>query len=193
MCCESRRPRRQRRWTSLTCMDSSFLLLTRAGHPWRELFVMGQVGAGPVCNKQAHSARGRMPDAGDGVGVEEDAARPRVIRRGIDFGGAATKGAAGLRPHRRPAHGRKTQLAQGAERHGRAARREAASLLGTADRRMSKLRPGCVSAMPQGMRSRSDARRTPTSFLRTRRKARSVPGVQREKRSTPTVRPESSE
>ena len=50
---------------------------------------------------------------------------------------------------------------------------------------MSKLRPGCQSAMPQGMRSRSDARCTPTSLLRTRRKARSVPGVQRPKRSTP--------
>ena len=36
---------------------------------------------------------------------------------------------------------------------GRAARREAASLLASADRRMAKLRPGCVSAMPQSMRS----------------------------------------
>ena len=41
MCCETRRPSRQRRWTSLTCMDASFLLLTRAGHPRRESFVMG--------------------------------------------------------------------------------------------------------------------------------------------------------
>ena len=38
---------------------------------------------------------------------------------------------------------------------GEAARREAASLLSTADRRMSKWRPGCVSAMPQSMRSLS--------------------------------------
>ena len=38
---------------------------------------------------------------------------------------------------------------------GKAARREAASLLESADRRMSKLRPGCVSAMPQSMRSQS--------------------------------------
>ena len=38
---------------------------------------------------------------------------------------------------------------------GKAARREAASLLATADRRMSKLRPSCQSAMPQSMRSLS--------------------------------------
>ena len=38
---------------------------------------------------------------------------------------------------------------------GKAARREAASLLSTADRRMSKLRPSCQSAMPQSMRSLS--------------------------------------
>ena len=38
---------------------------------------------------------------------------------------------------------------------GKAARREAASLLSSADRGMSKLRPSCQSAMPQGMRSRS--------------------------------------
>ena len=38
---------------------------------------------------------------------------------------------------------------------GKAARREAASLLTTADRRMSKPRPSCQSAMPQGMRSQS--------------------------------------
>ncbi len=38
---------------------------------------------------------------------------------------------------------------------GEAARREAASLLASADQRMSKVRPGCVSAMPQSMRSRS--------------------------------------
>ena len=36
---------------------------------------------------------------------------------------------------------------------GKAARREATSLLATADRRMSKLRPGCVSAMPPSMRN----------------------------------------
>ena len=67
MCCESRRPRRQRRWglvterrtrnrlsssptlstlgtvvwMSVTCIDASFALPTRAGHPWRRSFVMG--------------------------------------------------------------------------------------------------------------------------------------------------------
>ena len=84
-------------------------------------------------------------DAGRGrrSGVREDAVWPRVLRRGIDSGGAATKGAAVLRPHRRTAHGRKTQLGPGRRTSVRAARREAASLLGTADQRMSKVRPSC--------------------------------------------------
>ena len=55
----------------------------------------------------------------------------------------------------------------------------------------TRSRPGCVSAMPAGVRSRSD-RRTPTDWWRTRRGERSVPGVQREKRSTPSAEPESS-
>ena len=38
---------------------------------------------------------------------------------------------------------------------GKAARREATSLLSTADRRVSKVRPSCQSAMPQSMRSLS--------------------------------------
>ena len=84
---------------------------------------------------------------------------------------------------------RKTQLVQGAERPwGKAARREAASLLATTDRRVSKLRPGCVSAMPQACRIGRGDRRTPTDWLRTRRRTRSVPCVQRRKRSTPTAR-----
>ena len=38
-----RRPqnRREACYPCRTCMDSSFLLLTRAGHPWRGYFVMG--------------------------------------------------------------------------------------------------------------------------------------------------------
>ena len=68
---------------------------------------------------------------------------------------------------------RKTQLVQGAERPwGKAARREAASLLATTDRRVSKLRPGCVSAMPQACRIGRGDRRTPTDWLRTRRRER---------------------
>ena len=132
-------------------------------------------------------------DAGRGrrSGVKEDAARPGVIRRGIDFG-AATEGS--VRPARRSRDGawekdaaRPRVIRQGIDSggellrverlaydfiadqrmgerrslpraqnvRGRAARREAASLLRMADQRMSKLRPSCQSAMPQGMRSRS--------------------------------------
>ena len=117
MCCETRRPRRQRRWTSLTCMDSSFQLLTRAGHPRRVSFVMGLIDAGRT--PPTVGCRTRETE-----GVREDAARPRacpvldtgVIRRGIDFGGAATKGAAVLRPHRRPTHDRRRSSAQGEQR-----------------------------------------------------------------------------
>ena len=70
---------------------------------------------------------------------------------------------------------------------GKAARREAASLLATADRRMSKLRPGCVSAMPQSMRNQS--KRQTHSDRPSEDEAQgacSVPGVQRMRRSTPT-------
>ena len=146
MCGETRRPRRQRRWTSLTCMDSSFQLLPRAAS------TAGVGGDGLTLDAlRPRSDAGRARRSGG----EEDAAWPRVIRWGNRLRGAAMREAAGLRLHQRPAHGRKTQLAQGAERHGEAARHEAASLLGTADRRMSKVRPSCQSAMPQGMRSRS--------------------------------------
>ena len=49
--------------------------------------------------------------------------------------------------------GERRSSAQGEYVSGKAARCEAASLLATTDRRMSKLRPGCVSAMPQSMRN----------------------------------------
>ena len=50
---------------------------------------------------------------------------------------------------------RKTQLVQGAERPwGKAARREAASLLATTDRRVSKLRPSCRVSHAAGMSNR---------------------------------------
>ena len=90
---------------------------------------------------------------------------------------------------------------------GKAARREAASLLATTDRRMSKLRPGCVSAMPQSMRSQSK-RQTHSD----RPSEDEAPGAlrpscptdeainpkrrttgQRKERSTPTVRRVSSD
>ena len=62
--------------------------------------------------------------------------------------------AAGLRPHRRTAHRERRSLPRVQNVKGKTAWREASGLFGTADRRMSKLRPGCVSAMPQSMRSR---------------------------------------
>ncbi len=60
-------------------------------------------------------------------------------------GRGARREAASLRRDRRPAHVKKTQLGPEyvASALGEAARREAASLLSTADRRMSKLRPRC--------------------------------------------------
>ena len=79
MCCETRRPRRQRRWTSLTCIDASFPLLARAWHPRRGLFVMGLTK--DAVRPRSDAGRGRRS------AVREDAARPRVIRRGIDSGG----------------------------------------------------------------------------------------------------------
>ena len=76
--------------------------------------------------------------------MREDAACPRV--RNVQVGRkAARREAASLRRDRRPAHVKKTQLGPGyvASALGEAARREAASLLSTADRRMSKVRPSC--------------------------------------------------
>ena len=61
--------------------------------------------------------------------MKEDAARPGVIRWGNRHRGELLpRGAAGLRLHRRPAHGGKTQLAQGGYRQGGTATREAAVL-----------------------------------------------------------------
>ena len=143
MCCETRRPRRQRRWTSLTCIDASFQVLTRAGHPWRGPCSMGLVDAGrtpPTVGCRTRETERR---------VKKDAARPRVIRREPTAGGAAMRGAAVLRLHRRTAHERGRSSARVNSAKGRAARREAASPLETADRRMSKLRYGPQTAKPQ--------------------------------------------
>ena len=60
--------------------------------------------------------------------------------------------------------------------------------LSVADRRVSKLRPGCVSAMPQACRVGRGARRTPTDRVRTKRRTRSVPWVPRMRRSDPMRR-----
>ena len=112
MCCETRKPRRQRRWTSLTCMGASFQLLTRATS-------LGLVIGDGVDERRTPPTVGCRTRETEGG--EEDAARPRacpvldtgVIRRGIDSGGLLLRGAAGLRFRRRPAHGRKTQLGPG--------------------------------------------------------------------------------
>ena len=59
---------------------------------------------------------------------------------------------------------------------------------------MSKVRPSRQSAMPrvsepvEATDLSATGRRTPTDQVRTRRRARSVPGVQRQERSTPTAR-----
>ena len=72
-------------------MDSSFPLLpprrTSVARVLRDVVDAGRTPP-TACLLQT----GRMPDAGDGAGVKEDAAWPRVIRRGIDSGGAATEG-----------------------------------------------------------------------------------------------------
>ena len=144
MCCETRRSRRQRRWTSLTCMDASFQVLTRAGHPWCGPFVMGLVDAGrtpPTVGCRTRETERR---------VKKDAARPRVIRWGMDCWGGCYEGsgcpttssqasalendaacpgcvasalgeaargeAAGPRCDRRPTHDRRRSSAQGEQR-----------------------------------------------------------------------------
>ena len=178
MCCETRRPRRQRRWTSLTCMDASFQLLTRAGHPWRGYFVMGLIDAGrtpPTVGCRTRETERR---------VKKDAARPRVIRWGIDCWGNCydMRGAAVLRRHRRPAHGRKTQLAQGAKRPWgklRSVKRPACLQRQTGACRR------CGLAVSQPCRGHEEpvgaqdlpatGRRTPTDQVRTKHRARSVP------------------
>ena len=85
---------------------------------------------------------------------------PRCVAS--ELGEAARGEAAGPRRDRRPTHDRRRSLPRacpvldtGANNvtGGSCETRSGHSLLATADRRMSKLRPGCVSAMPQSMRS----------------------------------------
>ena len=96
-------------------------------------------------------------DAGRGRRSEGERRRSPagVIRRGIDSGGLLR----GERPAYDFIGGQRMGEIRSSPRvnnvSGKAARREAASLLATADRRMSKLRLGCVSAMPQSMMSQS--------------------------------------
>ena len=122
---------------------------------------------------------------------EERRSSPRETSWGIGSWGLLSRGASGLRDCHRTARVKKTQLGPGwIPSWEEAARREAASLLRAADGRVSKVRDGCVSAMPAGMRSRRSDRRTPTDWwVRTRRKVRAVPCFQRARRSTPTAEP----
>ena len=159
-----------------------------------------------------------MPDAGDGAGVKKDAARPRacpvldtgVIRQGIDFRGNCYEGSGWPTISSQTSAWEKDAACPGRKTSvGEAARREAASLLGTADRRMSKVRRSRQTAMPRArgagrgyrpvckrqahsdrlvedeargaLRPRCPAGEAINSKRRTR--------VQREKRSTPAARP----
>ena len=76
---------------------------------------------------------------------------------------------------------------------GRAARREAASLLSTADRRMSKLRPGCVSAMPQSMRSLSKRQTRFDRLVEDGAQGALRPSCPTDEAINPTARPVSSD
>ena len=87
MCCETRRPRRQRRWTSLTCIDASFQLLTRAAS------TAGVIGDGVDERRTPPTVGCRTRETERG---KEDAARPRVIRRGIDCWGNCYEGSGRL-------------------------------------------------------------------------------------------------
>ena len=198
MCCETRRPRRQRRWTSLTCMGASFRLLTRAGI--HSAGTCDWVDAGrtpPTVGCRTRETERR---------VKKDAARPRVdtVR-----GETATRGAAVLRLHRRPAHEGRHSLPKvcNVQVGRKAVRREAASL------RLSR-RPAHVEGAAwlrvshtAGMRSRSK-RQTHSDRLVEDEAQRAVrpscpaeeaihsdhqTSVQRVKRSTSTARPVSSD
>ena len=145
-----------------------------------------------------------MPDAENGVGCEEGRSSPRAIRWGNRLRESCYRGE---RPACETVTGRRMEEDAARPRvkdgpWGKAARREAASLLATADRRMSKLRPGCVSAIPQSMRSRSK-RQTHFDRLMEDGAQRAVrprcpateainpsrqTGARRVKRSTPTRR-----
>ena len=125
----------------MTRMDSSFQVLTRAGHPWRGYFVMGLVDAGrtpPTVGCRTRETewgeRRRSSAQGDSSGNrlrgncyegsgcpttssqasawEKDAACPGWI---LQWGSCET-GSDQPACNGRPAHGRKTQLAQGAKR-----------------------------------------------------------------------------
>ena len=136
-----------------------------------------------------------MPDAGDGVGVREDAARPRAIRWGNRLPGELLRGErlsydliAGQRMREDAAClGRRTSKGE-----LRDVKRPACSERQTGTCRRcgpAACQPCRGHEEPVGAQDLSArGRRTPTDWLRTRRGERSVPGVQREKRSTPTRR-----
>ena len=130
-----------------------------------------------------------MPDAWRRSGGERRRSSPRVLFAGNRTqGGVAVMGAAVTRISRHGAS-RKAQLAQGGEspRRGKLRDVKRPACREYADRRISKLRPGCVSAVPQGMRSRPE--RQTHSDRHVEDEAQGfINGVQRGERSTPTRR-----
>ena len=124
---------------------------------------------------------------------EKDAARPGCVAS--ELGEAARGEAAGPRCDRRPTHDRRRSSAQGEQRPWgklRSVKRPACF------QRQTGACRSCGLAVSQPCRGHeepvgatdlsSTGRRTPTDQVRTKHRARSVPGVQRQERSTPTAR-----
>ena len=129
----SRMPGRQTAEADCNALGLAYRLLNVHVHL---LFVVGLgdprgIGGAGRCEwfgrRKAYSVHGRMPDAGT-EGIGKDAACPGWVNSKLAFPVVLQ------RQHRDG---------------GEAARREAASLLETADRRVSKLRPSCTPDMPQ--------------------------------------------
>ena len=125
--------------------------------------------------------------------LEKDAACPGCVASAL--GEAARGEAAGPRCDRRPTHDRRRSSAQGEQRPWgklRDVKRPACS-----ERQTGACR-SCGLAVSQPCRGHEEpvgaqdlsatSRRTPTDLWRTKHGARSVPDVQRKKRSTPTAR-----
>ena len=124
---------------------------------------------------------------------EKDAACPGCVAS--ELGKAARREAAGPRCDRRPTHERRRSSAQGEQRPWgklRSVKRPACF------QRQTGACRSCGLAVSQPCRGHEEpvgaqdlsatGRRTPTDQVRTKHRARSVPGVQRQERSTPTAR-----
>ena len=135
-----------------------------------------------------------MPDAEDGVRGEKGRSSPRVVSQGIDCRGSCYE--ASVRPaswSQDGAGGRRRSSPRADTSVGEAARREATSLLLSRRRARGEAAGRLCVSHAAGMWNRSGRQTHSDRLLRTKRKARSVPGVQRMKRSTPTARPVPSE